>query len=229
VELESGPREVECRVVVGEERLVASVPLLHRPGLAGCELRQCLTQRLDDDHAHPRIERIGLDIVADLHRPLGEDRAGVELRIHAVERDPDLLVAVADRPRNRHRAAVHRQERRMSVDPAQGRHRERVGRDLPREAHADDEVGLDRGEERRDQRALRRQQHAEIGRQLTEHAADVEGAVAAVGITDREHRDRLVPRFAHGLVEPERHRQHPGHDDHLPAELRSRLRRRHLR
>jgi hypothetical protein len=48
-----------------------------------------------------------------------------------MERDPDLLVALTDRPRNGQRAAVPRQERRVAVDPAEPGDGERVGRDLP--------------------------------------------------------------------------------------------------
>ena len=54
------------------------------------------------------------------------------------------------------------------------------------------------------------------GRQLVEHPAQVEAAVAAVGVADREQRDRLVPGVAQRRVEAERDRQDPRHDDDAP-------------
>src|SRR5205085_7911059 len=96
------------------------------------------------------VERFRLLELAKWMGPLREDRTGIEVGVHAVERDADLVVALPDRPRDRQGASVPRQERRVAVEPAETRHRERVGWDPPREAHADHEVGLDRGEERPD-------------------------------------------------------------------------------
>ena len=51
-------------------------------------------------------------------RDLAEDVPRVELGVHVVEREADLALAVADRPRDRARAAVAREQRRMPVDDA---------------------------------------------------------------------------------------------------------------
>src|SRR5581483_8905223 len=217
MELGGRAGEVEPLVVRREERLVAA-DLLHRPLLAGREPRERLDERLDVQRTEPWIEgqrRLGL---AERHAPLREDRSGVELGVHAVERDPDLLVAVANRPGDRDRPAVLRQERGMAVDPAERRDGERVGRDLPREAEADDEVGTHGREQRGERAAARRQEHVEIGRSAhDEIRVPRVGAEAALAIEHREERDRFVPGFAHGGVETLEDRWDPRDEDDAPA------------
>ena len=104
----------------------------------------------------------------------------------------------------------------MAVDPAEPRHGERVGGNLPRKAHADDEIRAHRLEQRRDRRAPRRHQEVELGGQLVQHPAEIEAAVAAVGVADRQQGDRLVPGLAQRSVEAERDRQDPRHDHDAP-------------
>ena len=157
--------------------------------------------------------------------PLGEDRAGVELGVHQVERDPDLLVALADRPRDWQRAAMAREQRRVAVEPAEPRHAERVGRDLPREAHTDDEVELDRGEQWRDRAAARGQEHVELVRGRHHEVAGLGGRpVAPVDVPHREERDRLVSRRADDGVERGEHRRDARHDDDAKAHSSRRIR-----
>ena len=114
----------------------------------------------------------------------------------------DLLVAFADRPRDRQRAAVPRQQRRVAVEPAEARDGERIRRDLPREAHAHHEVGLHRGEQGRDRRPARGHEDVELHRGAHHELARIrDGAVASVGVPHRQERDRLVPRLAYDGVE----------------------------
>ena len=137
----------------------------------------------------------------------------------------DLLVALPDRPRDRQRAAVPRQERRVAVEPAEPRHGQRVGRDLPREARADDEIGLHRGQQGRDRAPARGQEDVELlGGAQHELARIGRGAVPAVGVPDRQERDRLVPRLADDGVEGGEHRRDARHDDDPPAHSSRRMR-----
>ena len=106
----------------------------------------------------------------------------------------------------------------MPVEPAEARYRERVGRDLPREAHADDEVGLRRGQQGRDRAAARGQQDVELGRGAQHELADLgQIAVAAVVVAHRQEPDRLVARGADDGVEGREHRRDPRHDDDAQA------------
>ena len=172
-----------------------------------------------------RIERVGRLRLPERIRPLGEDRPGVELGVHAMDGDPDLLVSLADRPRDRQRAAMPRQQRGMAVEPAEPGHGERVGRDLPRKAHADDEVGLRGGEQRRNRASARRQEHVELGCGAHHEFSDLgQIAVAAVVVPHRQERDRLVPGSSHDGVEAREHRRDAGHDDDAPAHSSRRIR-----
>ena len=134
-----------------------------------------------------------------------------------MEGDAELFLALTDRPRDGNRPAVMRQQRRVAVDPAESRHRERIGGDLPWKAHAHDEIRLHRRKQRRDRRAARRHEDVELARQLVEHPAEVEAAVAAVGVANRQQGDGLVPRVAQRSMEPERDRQDPRHDHDAPS------------
>ena len=89
-------------------------------------------------------------VVLDRHRRLREQVARVELGIHPVPRRAPLRVAVAQRPGERDRPAVARQQPRVLVDRAEAGHVERGLRDLPGEAPADRQVGLVRAQERLD-------------------------------------------------------------------------------
>ena len=109
-----------------------------------------------------------------------------------------------------------RQERRVAVEPAERRHAERVGGDLPREAGAHDEVGLERAQQRRDRGAARGHDDLELAGHLAEHPAELEAAVAAVVVADGQQRDGLVARLAQRAVEPEHDRQDPRHDHDAP-------------
>ena len=225
MELGSRTGEVEPRVVLGEEGLVAAVLPLRRSLDSGRQPLQRLCERLTDHGAEPPVEDVGLLELAEREAPLGEDRPGVEFCVHAMERDAHFLVARPDRPGDRERAAVQGQERRVAVEPAEARHCERVGRDLPREAHADDEIGLHRGEQGRDGAPARRQEDVEVGRGGEHEVASMrDGAVAAVGVPRRQERDHLVSRLPHDGVEAQQHRRDAGHDDDAPAHASRRMR-----
>ena len=57
-----------------------------------------------------REHLVGLAELTERHRLLREDRARVELRIHAMERDAKLLLPAADRPGDGDGSAMVRQE-----------------------------------------------------------------------------------------------------------------------
>ena len=113
----------------------------------------------------------------------------------------------------------------MAVEPAETRHRERVGWDPPREAHADHEVGLDRGEERRDGAPPRGQENVEI-LWRTEHELThrVAGAAASEDDAVRQQRDHLVPQLPHNRVETGQHLRDAGNDDDAHAHAPRRMR-----
>src|SRR4029077_7489721 len=117
-------REVEPRVVVVEEALVVAVAL-HGRLVTRREARERGAEHLDHGRAEVPVELVRLAELADRQRLLREDRTGVELRVHAMERDGELPVAVTDTPTDRHRPAVTREQRRVTVEPAEPRHRER--------------------------------------------------------------------------------------------------------
>jgi len=105
------------------------------------------------------------------------------------------------------------------------RHRERVGWDPPREAHADHEVGLDRGEERRDGAPPCGQENVEILRrtehELTHHVA---GPAASEDDAVRQQRNHLVPQLPHDGVEPRDHLRDTAHDGDAHAHASRRMR-----
>jgi len=74
---------------------------------------------------------------------LSEDISGVELGVHVVEREADLVLAVADGPRHRAGSFVRREQRRMAVHDSEPRHGERFRWDLPREPGTEDDVRLE--------------------------------------------------------------------------------------
>ena len=81
-------------------------------------------------------------VVPDRVAALREDVARVELGVHAVPGEAPLGVAGPQRPGERDRPAMARQQRRMPVDRPEPRDVERALRDLPGEAPADRQVGL---------------------------------------------------------------------------------------
>ena len=87
--------------------------------------------------------------VVERDADLAEDVPRVELGVHVVEREADLLLAVAHRPRNGARPPVAREKRGMAVHDAVARDGERIRRDLPREADAQGDVRLEQAEQRR--------------------------------------------------------------------------------
>ena len=112
-------------------------------------------QQVERGTEQPRADGEVVEVVV-LHRHggLGEDPAGIEIRIHAVPGHAVVGVAIADGPRDRDRSAMARQQRRMLVDRAQPRHLEGGERDPPGEAPADREVRPIRPEQRRDRRLV---------------------------------------------------------------------------
>src|SRR3990172_2564261 len=109
-------------------------------------LREQLRHDVDD----LRLELVPRVLVPEGERRLGEDRARVQLGIHAVEREADVRLAVAYGPRHRAWPPVARQQRRVSVHHAEPRYREGVGWNLPGKPEAEDQVGLEPAKERRD-------------------------------------------------------------------------------
>ena len=101
----------------------------------------------------------------------------------------------------------------MAVQPAEPGDGERRRRDLPRKADARDEIGLHRLEQRCDPGAARGHHDVELRRHLVQHSAEIEAPVAALRVTDRQERDRLVPRIAQRGVQPEHRGQDSRRDD----------------
>ena len=220
MQLGGGPREVEPRVVVGEEAFVSAIAL-DRALLAGRQLRERFLERVDVQRPESPVELLRVGVLAHRHRPLRENRAGVEVGVHAVDRRSDLVLAVPDRPGHGHRPAMPRQERRVTVDPAERRHRERVAGNLPGETGAGDEIRANGCEERRHRGATGGDQHVEIGRQVVEHAAEVEASVPAARVANRQQCDWLVAGLAQCGGEAECDRQDAGHDHDAPGSRRN--------
>src|SRR6185312_4988873 len=103
-------------------------------------------QDLLHDAGDPRPELVPRPLVPQRQRALGQDRPGVELGGHPVEGDAYLAVAVPDRPADRDRPAIARQERRVEVDHAEPWNLERLGRQLPGEAGAEGKIRLEHAE-----------------------------------------------------------------------------------
>ena len=83
---------------------------------------------------------------ADRRPSLEEKRSGVHPGIHLEGGDPRLALAVNDGPRDRGRAAIPREQRRVDVDrPARGHVENRLREDLA-EGHDDRDVGRVLGE-----------------------------------------------------------------------------------
>ena len=97
-----------------------------------------------------RSELLPRVLVVEWCSALCENRARVEIGVHAMKREPDRRLAVSDRPCDRARAPVFRKQSRMAVHRAEPRNRKRVGRNLPRESRAEQQVGLVHPEKRRD-------------------------------------------------------------------------------
>ena len=119
-------REIE--LAVGRADLVGVGDALRRlrPEL-GLGSGENAVEQLRRHLGRPRVHGAGIVVGRDRERPLGRDRARVELGHRAVDRHPGLRIARQDGPLDRRRPAPPRQERRMDVEPEPAP--EQLGRD----------------------------------------------------------------------------------------------------
>ncbi len=94
--------------------------------------------RRDHDLAEDLVGRV---VGQDRHRGLRDDRAGIGLGRHLVQRRAGLRFAVDDRPVDRHAAAVLRQQRAVHVVGAARRERQDRGRQHVAEVEREQEIG----------------------------------------------------------------------------------------
>ena len=126
LDLGDRPRPVDPRVLRLERAAVARLALvLGIARIPGGDALQDAWQHAADRLRDLRRELVPRVLVAERDAHLTEDVPRVELRVHVVEGEADLAVAVADRPRERARPAVARQERGMAVHDAVPRNGER--------------------------------------------------------------------------------------------------------
>ena len=98
--------------------------VLRVAGIPGRETLEHLRQEREQGHGQLRTDLLDRAVVVlDRHRRLREDRAGVQLGVHAVPGDAELSVAVAERPGHRNRPAVTRQLAWMLIDSSEARPR----------------------------------------------------------------------------------------------------------
>jgi hypothetical protein len=126
-------------------------------------------------------------LVAEEDAHLAEDVAGVELRVHVVEREAELAVSVANRPGHRARPAVAREQRRVPVDDAVPRHRQRVRWDLPRKPDAERDVGLEQPQERRDPIPRGGHDDVELRRRGGQQVAQLRVALGVAAHAEQSH------------------------------------------
>ena len=111
-----------------------------------------------------RASRIGaVSVPSSGTRVLGDDRAGVEARVHPHQRDAGLGVAREDRRRDRGRAAMPRQQRRVQVQRTVPQLEQRRRDDLA-VVGEDQELGLEGAGSRRWTPGSRRRSGVEDGR-----------------------------------------------------------------
>ena len=210
-------RPIDPRVLGLEEVEVARHALVLR--VAGIALRDPLEDARAACSPPPsrelRRELLPTVLVTERDRHLTEDVPRVELGVHVVEGEADLALPVADRPRDGARAAVARKERRVPVDDAVPRSRERVRRDLPREPDAERDVRLEVPQERSDATARRRHDDVELRRSRLDELIELRVALRIA--PNAEQRDRLVPlRPQHRRETLDRRRDLRDEDDSHP-------------
>ena len=166
VDLPGGLRPVDGRVVLfelpGPGDALGRLRIARIAGREPLEdLRQELERALEQRRAHLLDRR---PVILDRHGLLSEDRAGVELGVHAVPGHAERAVALAERPGKRNRPAVARQQRRVVVDRPEARHVERLLRQLPAEPPAEHEIGLEPAQQRRDRLLVAGEEQADPAR-----------------------------------------------------------------
>ena len=101
-DLVRGSRPVDPGVLGLEEAEVAGLALVLRiAGVAALDPLEDTGQEVADRGRELRRELVPPVLVAERDPLLGEDVPGVELGVHVVEGEADLVLAVADRPRRR--------------------------------------------------------------------------------------------------------------------------------
>ena len=197
----TAPRTLEPSSVCGSPRSPAST-------------RSSARGRISSEIA-PSVGPEPFDRGVSRHRanPLSEDRARVELRVHQVDGQPDLLVALADRPRERIRAAEPRKPRRMRVDDAEARDREDLGRKQPRIAGAQPDLRLVRPREALEARLVGGEAEVEALGSGGEDRVASRDRIRVPRRARRDHGDGLDPGRAGRDVEPVDRRQHRRVDD----------------
>ena len=192
VDLGRRPLPVDPDVVRTEEPGVAGQRLvLVVPRIPAFETGERAWKEIADEPCELRPELVVRVLLAEWQRRLREHRPGVELGVHPVEREADLVVAVSNRPRHRARPAVARQKRRVAVHRAEPRHGQRVRRDLPREPEAEERVGLVRSEERRNALTARGHDDVQVRRRVA-HERVERVSVAPGVLAAAEQSDGLV-------------------------------------
>jgi hypothetical protein len=117
------------------------------------------------------------------HTPVAQDRSGVELGVHAMEGEADPPLAFPDRPGDRDRASVFREQPEVTVHRAETRDGERIWRDLPRKARAEEQIGVVGSEERSDPASAGGDHDVETLRRTPDEL--LEGPSEAVGVLPR--------------------------------------------
>ena len=162
---------------------------------------------------HQRRDRV---LLGERRGALREDRPGVEALVHEVEREADLAVARSQRPAERVRAAPARQERRVAVDDAEARGRERVRAELPAPAAAQADIGVVRAKQRRD--AVCRAHDDDVDA-LGRLGDDLRRRLRPAAVRHRQDARRLVPELAEEPHVVRHHARRHRHDDDPHDEL----------
>jgi hypothetical protein len=181
------------------------------PRLARLDARDRSREQPHEQTEHPPEELVRPVDVVDPRRPLREQRAGVEVVVHAVDAVGELGLAVSQRPGDRVRPAQARQRPGVRVDRPEPRHGERVRGDPDGEAGAEREVWLQRGEQRREPVRAGSDEHVEVARHAVDEPADVLFGAVPAGRTGRgDDADGLVPERAKLPVEEDGDLRQPG-------------------
>jgi hypothetical protein len=214
VHLDGPLRRVDEAVVVLEDALVFA-GFLSIAAVAAGEPLEDGRQKICRKRREPPEERLHRVVLGERDPLLGEQVAGIELRVHQVIAHADLRFPIAYRPCDGKRAAIAREERGMTVDDAVLRHVDRLAGDQPRKAGAERQVGLVRAEQRRERMLRRRKDHVHllgvVGDVLRRERRRWRSRHATTG---RDHGDRLVAEGADDLrVLPGDYRKHRDQND----------------
>ena len=126
-------------------------------------------------------------------RSLGQDRAGVEVLVHQMHREPEIRIVLPHRPGERKRPSVAREQRRVAVHHTERRNRQDLGREQPRVPGAETDLRLVRPGESQQARLVGGEADVELfGRVGEDHVATLL-RLAVARCARRDHRDRRDP------------------------------------